>query len=63
MAARYGLAIMAALWMGRPLCCIAAPTEADLILHHGNIVTVDRAFSILRDPGHGHSHVRGERHQ
>src|SRR2546425_1161884 len=46
MVVRYALAIVAALCSARPICCIEAPAEADLILHHGKIVTVDRRFSI-----------------
>src|SRR5947209_6923310 len=46
MTARYWWPLIAALGVSRPLCSSADPPEADLILHHGKIVTVDRRFSI-----------------
>src|SRR5439155_3178354 len=38
--------LSAALSMFTPNCLAAPPAEADLILHNGKIVTVDREFSI-----------------
>src|SRR5437016_5331792 len=46
MTVRHWLPMLAALCLARALYASPARSEADLILHHGKIVTVDRPFSI-----------------